>query len=104
MNKLIEDLHSKIYLKDLIDPTAFTRQMYFDTIHVKQLDLKFILDPDHYYLQQILNTMKNISQRIIDLYLNDTKSMITSCMMTMKDVVLTDKCLNTHTLHQFISD
>ncbi len=41
-------------------------------------------------------------QQFIDIYSDDTNTMVTSCMLNMSDVILNNKCIDTHALYEQI--
>jgi hypothetical protein len=104
--KLIEETHSKLNQNFAIDPTDVTRHIYSESIASQRIDpkaiLKLVSDPSHFCIEQIYLNIKDLCQQFIEIYSNDTKTMVTACMLRMTDVILNNDCVDTHALHKLI--
>ena len=104
--RLIEDIHCKLYQNNLTDATTLARCMYSQCFQIKEFDpqilLKYILEPIDFSYEVSQEIVKNLCQQLMNSYLNDMKSTMTICMIQMKDVILQDRCDDAHKLHKKI--
>ena len=104
--RLIEDIHCKLYQNNLTDATTLARCMYSQCFQIKEFDpqilLKYILEPIDFSYEVSEEIVKNLCRQLMNSYLHDMTSTMTICMIQMKDVILQDRCDDAHKLHKKI--
>ncbi|CAF3274404.1 unnamed protein product [Rotaria socialis] len=103
---LIEEILTKFNEYCLIHPTDITRQIYAESIASEPINpsaiLKLVADPSYFCFELIYLIIKRFSQQNIDLYWNDVASAYATYMAMIRDIILSDKCTDTHVLHNKI--
>ena len=104
--KLIAEIHGKLHERIVIDPTEITRYIYAKSITSRKIDpnaiLKLVYDPIQFCFEEIHSNVEGLGRQFFQIYADEMNSEVTCCMLIIGDVVLNDRCVDAHVLHQLI--